>query len=103
MEANCSTGSLSTLKFGYGYVANNKTVKLRFTIEQATFIVRRIPAHAMRSIAIAITQDKKGNRFAYIALVAHPVSALWTILDDAIKYGKADLLRKQADDIISKM
>lgn len=103
MDANCTTGSLSTLKFGYGYVANNKTVKLRFTIEQATFIVKRIPAHAMRSICIAITQDKQGRSFAYIALIAHPVSALWQILDEAVKYGKADMLRAQADNIINKM
>jgi hypothetical protein len=103
MDATTSTGSLASLKFGYGYVANQKSVKLRFTLEQAGFIVKRIPAHAIKQVAIAVTQDKKGNNFAYLAMIAHPASALWQIFDDAVKYGKADLLRAQADNIISKM
>lgn len=103
MDANSTVASLSALKFGYGYVANNKTVKLRFTLELATFIVKRIPAHAMRHVCVALTQDKKGNHFAYIAMVAHPESALWQILDDAGRLGKADMLRAQSENIINKM
>lgn len=68
-------------------------MKLRFKINRATAIFRRLPAHFHQHLSVYI--NIKGEH-AIIACVAHPNSAIWSALSSAIELSEADVLREKA-------
>jgi len=88
--------SLRPIKFGYGFVANQKSLKLRFTMERATAIYNRLPAHFHPHLSCYI--NMKGKHVT-IACVAHASSYIWPNLKQAIRLSEADVLRAKAKSI----
>lgn len=86
--------TMKALRFGYGYSSNNKTMKMRYTHSLAQAILKRLPAQFHNQLSVAITMD-----YTFIACVANSGSAIWDQLTFAIRLGKADCLRAQADQL----
>jgi len=86
--------TMKALRFGYGYSSNNKTMKMRYTHSLAQAILKRLPAQFHQQLAVVVTMD-----YTFIACIANSNSAIWDQLTFAIRLGKADCLRAQADQL----
>lgn len=100
MQTNCTMAQLTPIKFGYGFIGNQKSMKMRFKINRATAIFRRLPAHFHQHLSVYI--NIKGEH-VIIACVAHATSHIWFALEQAIRLSEADVLKEKAQDIIDKM
>lgn len=93
MRTNCSMESLKGIRFGYGFIANQKSMKLRFTMERATAVYKRLPAHFHNHLSCYINMS---GQHVIIACVAHATSHIWYALEQAIKLSEADILISKA-------
>jgi|LakMenEpi03Aug12_release.lakeMendotaPanAssembly.Ray.scaffolds.fasta_scaffold789908_2 hypothetical protein len=96
MKHNCSMESLKGIRFGYGFIANQKSLKLRFKMERATAIFKRLPAHFHQHLSVYI--NLKGEH-VIIACVAHASSHIWFALEQAIILSEADIFYAKAQNI----
>jgi hypothetical protein len=96
---NTTFEAIKPLRFGYGFLGQHRTMKLRFKREHAEHILERLPKHFHRSILLFTTQ--KGMTF--IACIEHQQSAIWPALEEAMRLAKADSLRIKADRIEFQM
>jgi hypothetical protein len=88
--------SLKGIRYGYGFIANQMSLKLRFTMERATAIYNRLPAHFHGHLSCYI--NMKGQH-VIIACLAHASSYIWPALEQAIRLSEADVLRARAKRI----
>ena len=88
--------ALRPIKFGYGFIANQKSLKLRFKMERATAIYNRLPAHFHQHLSCYINMKQE---HVIIACVAHASSHIWFVLEQAIRLSEADILRAKAQRI----
>jgi hypothetical protein len=95
MLSNTSMDTLRAIRFGYSFIANHKSLKLRFTTPMAQAIMNRLPKHFHNQLAIYVTQKNT----TFIACLAYPQSFIWDAFEDAKRLAKADMLRTQADAI----
>lgn len=93
MYTNTTLSSLSRIPFGYSYIANQRAMKTRYTIDLAEAILMNIPKHFHKSLSICVTTNKKGMQYCYIACIAHTDSAIWAAINKAAKLGKIYQLR----------
>ena len=96
---NTSMDAIRALRFGYSFLGQHRTMKLRFKQEMAELIMARIPKHFHKMILLYTTS----KRMTFIACIDHQQSAIWPALEQAMKLAKADSLRIQADLIEFKM
>ncbi len=87
--------ALRPIRFGYGFIANQKSMKLRFTMERATVIFKLLPAHFHQHLSVFISM--KGH--VTVACVAHSTSHIWQSLEQSIRLSEAYLLRAKAATI----
>lgn len=92
---NCTMENLKGFKFGYSFMGNHKTMKMRYKTDMATAILKRLPAHFHQHLSVFVTT--KG--YTFIACVAHQQSAIWSALDGATTLGKADMLDAKASEM----
>lgn len=95
MFTNCTMDAMKSIRFGYSFIANQKSLKLRFTTPMAEAIMNRLPKHFHAQLAIFMTRKNT----TFIACIAHPDSAIWHAIEEAKRLAKADMLRLQADAI----
>lgn len=95
MINNSSPDALRSIRFGYSFIATQKSLKLRFTKAMAEAIINRMPKHFHKMLAIYTTQ----KQMTFIAILAHADSAIWHAFEEAKRLAKADMLRTQADAI----
>ena len=95
MITTCTMDALRGIRFGYSFMANQRTLKLRFTTAMAEAIMNRLPKHFHKMLAIHETRKNT----TFIACIAHPDSAIWHAIEEAKRLAKADMLRLQADAI----
>lgn len=81
---NVSTDSIKGLKFGYGFLGSNKTIKLRYSCEKAVAIINLLPAHVAKDVMIVDTMHN-GKSYSYLAYVAPPSSYAWIAISKAIE------------------
>lgn len=75
--------AISRIKFGYGFIGNLRTLKIRFTQDKADAIIELIPAHLHKHLLIANTY-RKDKHYAYIACMAHHTDYIWLALKRAM-------------------
>jgi len=95
MLNNSSPDALRSIRFGYSFIATQKSLKLRFTKAMAEAIMNRLPKHFHKMLAIYTTQ----KQMTFIAILAHADSAIWHAFEEAKRLAKADMLRLEADAI----
>ena len=98
MRTNCSLESLKGIRYGYGFIASQKSMKMRFTMERATAIYNRLPAHFHVHGHVSCYISMKGQH-VIIACLAHASSYIWPALKQAIRLSEADVLRARAKRI----
>ena len=92
---NTSFDTIKGIRFGYSFMGQHRTMKLRFKQEMTSLILARIPKHFHKMILLYTS--KQGMTF--IACIDHQQSAIWPALEQAIRLAKADSLRIKADAI----
>lgn len=94
METNCTVQQMQNIRFGYAFLGNHRTMKLRFKYNMASFIMQRLPKHFHNQMQVFV---KMNRDYVTLACVAHQQSAIWPALEIAIKLAKVDELRYQAN------
>jgi hypothetical protein len=98
-----SIKDIAKLNFGFSFIGNKRTIKLRYNHLLAEAVLKHLPIHHHSKIMFYKTHDKltkKGNYQApmiFLAAIEESSSFFWTALEKAINMAKAELLRKQAD------
>jgi hypothetical protein len=94
LTSTTTTDAISRLPFGFSFICNQKSLKLRFKLATAEHIMNALPKHFHSNIGTLI--NAKGTH-CMITCLAHHNSAIWPALETAINKGKAQVLRLQAD------
>lgn len=92
LHGNCSYDAIKGIKFGFGFIANQRTFKLRYTNIMAFDVMNLIPKHFHRDICVY-----RSKTHTFLAVIAHPNSAIWAALESARISAKAASLRREAD------
>lgn len=93
LYSNCSYDAIKGIKFGYGFMANQRTFKIRYTTAMAILVMAEIPKHFHRDICVFVSA--KG--YTFLTIMAHPNHAIWQVLESARIKAKATSLRTKAD------
>lgn len=94
MRTNCTVQQMQNIRFGYAFLGNHKSMKLRFKYVVAGFIMERLSKHFHNQMLVFV---KNTGDYVTLACVAHQQSALWPAVESAIRLAKVDELRYEAD------
>lgn len=86
--------TMQQFKFGYSFLGNHKTMKLRYKYTIAKLTMDKLPKMYHKDISIYVN---KGATHVTLACVAHAQSPIWNALNLAMGLAKADAMRKEAD------
>lgn len=98
-----SIRDIAAIKFGFSFIGNKRTLKLRFNHLTAEAILKHLANHHHDSIMLYKTQAKwtKTGKYQepmiFLAAIEDSRSFFWTALENAMNMAKAELLRKKAD------
>jgi len=80
--------TIRSIKFGYGFMGNNRTFKCRYSNSLAEQILSRIPEASQKLIIKHMTS----NGHTFLCVVQHASNSIWVMLERAINNAKADKL-----------
>ena len=85
-----SLDRINQLRYGFGFMGNNKTFKARYKAQHADLIIKQIPQqHQVLLISYKTQQDYK-----FIGLVAHPTHIIWVMFERAVIRARAEMVEE---------